>query len=47
LALHRHLARLASEHDADTWLDQPLTDHEWIAEWGPAEILAGWADATP
>ena len=22
-ALHRHLTRLASEHDAETWLDQP------------------------
>jgi hypothetical protein len=49
-ALHRHLARLASEHDAEAWLDQPLTDDEsvigQIAEWGPAEDWADWADAT-
>jgi len=48
-ALHRHLARLASEHDAVTWIDQPLTDDEsalgQIAEWGPAEDWADWADA--
>ena len=48
-ALHRHLTRLASENDAETWLDQPLTDDEWatgqIAEWGPAEDWADWADA--
>jgi len=48
-ALHRHLARLASEHDADTWLEQPLTDDEstigQISEWGPAEDWADWADA--
>jgi hypothetical protein len=49
-ALHRHLTRLASEHDAETWLDQPLTHDEsaigLIAEWGPAEDWADWADAT-
>jgi len=49
-ALHRHLTRLASEHNAETWLDQPLTDDEsairLIAEWGPAEDWADWADAT-
>ena len=49
-ALHRHLTRLASEHDADTWLDHPLTDDETaigkIAEWGPAEDWTDWADAT-
>ena len=48
-ALHRHLTRLASEHDADIWLDQPLVDDEsaigQIAEWGPAEEWADWADA--
>jgi hypothetical protein len=48
-ALHRHLSRLASERDAETWLDQPLTDDEsaigQIAEWGPAEDWAEWADA--
>jgi hypothetical protein len=49
-ALHRHLTRLASEHDAETWLHQPLTHDEsaigLIAEWGPAEDWADWADAT-
>lgn len=48
-ALHRHLCRLASERDAETWLDQPLTEDEAaigrIAEWGPAEDWADWADA--
>ncbi len=49
-ALHRHLTRLASEHDVETWLDQPLTDDEsalhQIASWGPAEDWTDWADAT-
>ena len=49
-ALHRHLTRLASEHDAERWLVQPLTADETairqIAEWGPAEDWADWADAT-
>ncbi len=48
-ALHRHLARLASEHDAARWLSQPLTVDESaigrIADWGPAEDWADWADA--
>lgn len=48
-ALHRYLARLASEHDAVTWMEKPLTDDEsaigQIAEWGPAEDWADWADA--
>jgi predicted transcriptional regulator len=49
-ALHRHLTRLASENDVETWLGQPLTDDESaigrIADWGPAEDWADWADAT-
>ena len=49
-ALHRHLLRLASEHDADTWVNQPLDAGEQsfsaIADWGPAEDWSGWADAT-
>ena len=49
-ALHRHLTQLASEHDVETWLGQPLTDDEsaigQIAEWGPAEDWTDWADAT-
>ncbi|MCC6433900.1 MAG: ribbon-helix-helix protein, CopG family [Acidimicrobiales bacterium] len=47
-ALHRHLTRLASEHDAVAWAEQPLTDEEsaigQIATWGPAEDWADWAD---
>lgn len=49
-ALHRHLVRLGSENDAETWSSQPLTDDEsalgQIAEWGPAEEWVEWADAT-
>ena len=49
-ALHRHLVRLASEHDAQTWADQPPTNDETaiadIANWGPAENWSDWADAT-
>ncbi len=48
-ALHRHLTRLASERDAVTWVDVPLSDDEKsfgaIAEWGPAEDWSDWADA--
>lgn len=48
-ALHRHLLRLASEQDAETWQRQPLTDEEnslaEIASWGPAEDWADWNDA--
>jgi predicted transcriptional regulator len=49
-ALHRHLLRLASEDDAQTWVDQPLGEGEQslaaIADWGPAEDWSDWADAT-
>jgi predicted transcriptional regulator len=49
-ALRRHLARLASEQDAVTWSEQPLSLEEsaisQIAEWGPAEDWSDWADAT-
>jgi predicted transcriptional regulator len=49
-ALRRHLARLASEQDAITWSEQPLSLEEsaigQIAEWGPAEDWSDWADAT-
>jgi hypothetical protein len=48
-ALHQHLVRLASEHDADSWLAQPLTNHEAelsaVSDWGPAEDWSDWADA--
>jgi hypothetical protein len=49
-ALHRHLLRLASEVDAQTWVDHPLDEGERslaeIADWGPAEDWSDWADAT-
>lgn len=49
-ALRRHLLRLASERDAETWEQQPLTGEvrslTEIEEWGPAEDWADWADAT-
>jgi len=49
-ALRRHLLRLASEIDAQTWIDQPLDEGERslseIADWGPAEDWSDWADAT-
>jgi len=49
-ALHRHLARLASEQEAIAWDDSPLTPDELaigqIADWGPAEDWSDWADAT-
>lgn len=48
-ALQRHLLRLASERDAETWLHSPLTADEHsltaIEDWGPAEDWADWADA--
>lgn len=47
-ALRRHLLRLASEQDAAAWQRHPLTMEEQslgaIAEWGPAEDWADWAD---
>ncbi|MEZ5380233.1 MAG: ribbon-helix-helix protein, CopG family [Microthrixaceae bacterium] len=49
-ALHRHLSRLASEHDAEKWSETPLTADEsaigQVADWGPAEDWSDWADAT-
>lgn len=48
-ALHRHLLRLASEQDAETWQRHPLTADEQtlaaITSWGPAEDWADWDDA--
>jgi antitoxin MazE2 len=48
-ALRRYLVQLASERDADTWQQQPLTADELalnaIEDWGPAEDWADWADA--
>jgi predicted transcriptional regulator len=49
-ALRRHLLRLASEIDAQTWVAHPLDEGERslseIADWGPAEDWSDWADAT-
>ena len=48
-ALHRHLLRLASEADAQTWADRPLDAAEAsladVADWGPAEDWSDWSDA--
>lgn len=48
-ALRRHLLRLGSERDADTWQREPLTADERalgaIESWAPAEDWADWADA--
>jgi predicted transcriptional regulator len=48
-ALRRHLLRLASEDDAETWARQPLDQGEQslgdIADWGPAGDWSEWADA--
>lgn len=48
-ALRRHLARLASEADADRWERMPLDGGESslseIADWGPAEDWTDWLDA--
>lgn len=49
-ALHRHLVRLRSEHDAVAWERTPATEDELslasIADWGPAEDWADWDDET-
>jgi hypothetical protein len=48
-ALHRHLARLASEDDAAIWEAAPLDEGEKalmdVADWGPTEDWSDWADA--
>jgi predicted transcriptional regulator len=48
-ALHGHLAALSAESDADRWQQLPATADESslseIADWGPAEDWADWADA--
>jgi len=49
-ALHRQLVRLRSEVDAVTWERMPQTGAERaladVADWGPAEDWADWADET-
>jgi hypothetical protein len=48
-AVHRHLAVLKGEADAQRWATQPLTDAERsleaVADWGPAEDWTDWNDA--
>jgi antitoxin MazE2 len=48
-ALRHHLAALAADQDVQAYAEQPLTDDEKalaeIADWGPAEDWADWADA--
>jgi predicted transcriptional regulator len=48
-ALRRYLAALAADQDVQAYAEQPLTDDEKalaeIANWGPAEDWADWADA--
>ena len=48
-ALRRHLAALAADQDMQAYAAQPLTEDEKslaeIADWGPAEDWADWADA--
>jgi hypothetical protein len=48
-ALRRHLAQLAADHDVRAYVEQPLNDDETalaeVADWGPAEDWADWADA--
>ncbi|WP_375481580.1 ribbon-helix-helix domain-containing protein [uncultured Mycobacterium sp.] len=48
-ALRRHLAELAAEQDMRAYGEKPVTEEEKafaeIADWGPAEDWADWADA--
>jgi hypothetical protein len=48
-ALRRQLLRLRSEDEGRIWEEQPLDGGETalaeIADWGPAEDWADWADA--
>ena len=48
-ALRRHLLRLASEVDAQTWSDAPLDAGELtladVADWGPSEDWSEWTHA--
>jgi predicted transcriptional regulator len=48
-AVHRYLVELASEADAKTWSERPLSPGESaleaVADWGPAEDWSDWDDA--
>ena len=49
-ALRRYLTALAADEEVHAYAEQPVTDDEkalaQIADWGPAEDWADWADAT-
>ena len=48
-ALRRYLAELAADQDVQAYAEQPMTEDEkalaQIADWGPAEDWADWANA--
>jgi predicted transcriptional regulator len=48
-ALHRQLVVFQAESDAEKWEERPASSTELglseIADWGPAEDWADWADA--
>lgn len=48
-AVRRQLAELAADRDLHAYAEQPVADEEMalaqIADWGPAEDWADWADA--
>ncbi|MBV9918127.1 MAG: ribbon-helix-helix protein, CopG family [Solirubrobacterales bacterium] len=48
-ALHRHLVTLRSQREGDHYDRLPVTGSELslgeVAEWGPAEDWADWADS--
>jgi len=48
-ALRRHLAELTADQEVRAYAEQPVTDDEKalaeLADWGPAEDWAEWADA--
>jgi antitoxin MazE2 len=48
-ALRQHLDRLGADQDPDRYDAEPLSEDELslarIADWGPAEDWADWADA--
>ena len=49
-AVRRHLVQLAAELEVRAYDELPVTEDEkalsGIADWGPAEDWADWADAT-
>lgn len=48
-ALRDHLAQLVADRDLRAYAERPVTDGERalaeMADWGPAEDWADWADA--